>query len=294
MWVKEYVFWTDLPAATSWLMTSVNSVSPSAIAAVAARLRSCERRASDSMMRSRTAYRAILFAVSGVIDESKAVTFAGRSTGGMGGGTQTRPVAGAGPELLGGGSAPAAAVEIQPATSGPLPTMSGTAGLDPSGSAGAGSGPCVERSAATGSAVTRSSVTPSTAGDVQPSRRTTSIGPASSSPAVARISAKRPAHAITREARIAVLVQNSSVVGPMSSTERRPTAAPNTIRARGLSGTVLGSGTMNSAKTRTSGEVTRICHSWPPHIAVECQLATMQWSGTGESATARAAANAIM
>src|SRR5581483_1329328 len=129
---------------------------------------------------SSTANLAILVATSGVIDGSKAVTFAGRSTDGMGGSTQTRPVAGAGPEPLGGGSAPAAAVEIQPATAGPLPTISATAGLDPSGSAGDGSGPCGERSAATGSAVTRSSVTPSTAGEVQPSRRTTSRGPASS------------------------------------------------------------------------------------------------------------------
>src|ERR671934_125776 len=59
------------------------------------------------------------------------------------------------------------------------------------------------------------------AGADQPNARTAlRTPPASSSGATARISAKRPAQAKTRLARIAVLVQNSRVVGPRSTTER--------------------------------------------------------------------------
>ena len=51
---------------------------------------------------------------------------------------------------------------------------------------------------------------------------------------------------------------------------------------------------MNRAKIRTSGEVTRIVHSAEPHSGVACQLAIMQWSGTGASASATNAANPSM
>ena len=60
------------------------------------------------------------------------------------------------------------------------------------------------------------------------------------------------------------------------------------------SGTVRGSGTMKKAKIRTSGEVTRICHRSRPQIAVACQLATRQWSGTGARAIATLIAKAAM
>ena len=108
-------------------------------------------------------------------------------------------------------------------------------------------------------------------------------------------SAKRRAQAMTRLPRIAVLVQNSSVVGPISSTASMATMTPKTTLATWPSGTVLGSGIMNRAKIRTSGEVTRIC----PQIAAAHRGHDASWrpcSGPGawDSATARNAANAIM
>ena len=93
---------------------------------------------------------------------------------------------------------------------------------------------------------------------------------------------------------MAVLVQNSSVVGPRRTTERKATMTPKTNRPTWPSGTVRGSGIMKKAKINTSGEVTRTCHSCCPHIGVGYQLAIMQWSGTGSSASAVNAANAAM
>src|SRR2546421_6453904 len=62
---KLYVFWMIFAAAMSCLMTSTNSLSPSAVAPVVASCTSWARRASDSMIRSRTASWAILVAFFG-------------------------------------------------------------------------------------------------------------------------------------------------------------------------------------------------------------------------------------
>ena len=51
---------------------------------------------------------------------------------------------------------------------------------------------------------------------------------------------------------------------------------------------------MKNAKIKTSGDVTRIFHRSVPQRAVACQLATMQWSGTGARAIATLAAKAAM
>src|ERR1700720_4857689 len=67
---------------------------------------------------------------------------------------------------------------------------------------------------------------------------------AASNGATKRASANRPAHAMTRLARMAVLVQYSRAVGPSSSTARTATTTPKTTRATGPSGTGLGSGIM--------------------------------------------------
>ena len=90
------------------------------------------------------------------------------------------------------------------------------------------------------------------------------------------------------------MVQNSSVVGPRSTTDSRATITPNTNLPTWPSGTVRGSGIMKKAKISSSGEVTRICQSCAPHIGVAYQLAIMQWSGTGSRARAANAANAAM
>ena len=69
---------------------------------------------------------------------------------------------------------------------------------------------------------------------------------------------------------------------------------PNTIRAKRPSGTVRGSGIMKREKISSSGEVTRIVQSGTPQIGVRCQLATIQWSGSGASPMATKAAKAAM
>src|ERR1700716_1216832 len=89
----------------SCLITSVNSVSPSLLAPLSARLKSWARRASDSMMRSRTTSCAIAAATCGGIDESNELTFDAMFTVGIGGSVQTRPDAETGPELTAGGRA---------------------------------------------------------------------------------------------------------------------------------------------------------------------------------------------
>jgi len=173
--------------------------------------------------------------------------------------------------------------------------MSEIVGSVPSESSAAGWGSWVAASDATGRAATRTSPTRTVAGALQLMRRSPVSTPApASSGATSRTSANRAPHAITRLARIAVFVQNSSTVGPMSSAESSATKTPNTNRATCPSGTVRGSGIMNRAKIITSGEVTRICHSCCEHRGAACHDATMQWSGTGASASATNAANPAM
>jgi hypothetical protein len=81
---------------------------------------------------------------------------------------------------------------------------------------------------------------------------------------------------MTRLPRMAVFVQNSSDVGPRRSTASSATMIPKKTRDTWPSGTVRGSGIMNSAKIKISGDVIRTCQSSRPHIGVTCQLATMQ------------------
>src|ERR1700686_5812122 len=128
------------PSVMSWLMTSVNSFRPSPMAPLSASVKSCERRASDSMMRSRTMYCAILAADWGVMEGSKDCTFEAMLTAGIGGRIHTRAEPETDPELLGGGRAADAELETQPAIAGPAPTDSATVGVEPSASPAAGSG----------------------------------------------------------------------------------------------------------------------------------------------------------
>src|SRR3979490_2472258 len=137
----------------SRLMTSVNSLRPSSLAPVAASVKSCARRASDSMMRSSTASCAILAATFGVIDGSNEVTFDPTLTVGIRGSIHTRDDAATGTEFPTGGKAAPALVETQLAIAGPpVPTVSWTVGKEPSASPAAGAGLWVDRSAATGRA----------------------------------------------------------------------------------------------------------------------------------------------
>src|SRR5579864_4580824 len=131
-------------------MTSVNSVRPSSLAPVAARVMSWERRASDSMIRSSTVSWAILAATWAVIVGSKELTFEATLGAGNAGSIQTRADADTGTELPAGGRASPAVLATQTATPGPLPTISGTVGVVPSASPATGAGLWVERSADTG------------------------------------------------------------------------------------------------------------------------------------------------
>src|ERR1700682_65274 len=144
----------------------------------------------------------------------------------------------AGPEFRDGGRAAPAAVDTQLAMSGPAPTARGRVGVDPSASPAAGTGLWVERSAATGMVPTNSRPTVSAAGRRQLRRRRPArCRSRASSGDRNRARAKRRAHAITRLARIAVLVQNSSVVGPINRTARMATTRPNATRAPAPAGT---------------------------------------------------------
>src|SRR5207253_8498177 len=122
----------------SCLMTSVNSVKASPSAPLSARLRSCRRRASDSMTRSSTTSCAHVLAVGAFIEGLKAITFVEMLTAGIGGSTQTLAEAETGPELLGGGRGAPALPESQVATAGPEPSVSARFGVETWGSAGAG------------------------------------------------------------------------------------------------------------------------------------------------------------
>src|SRR5438132_714078 len=243
---------------------------------------------------SSTTSRAYLSAFLGA-DWSKALTFEATVTVGMDGRIHTGADAAAGPELVGGGSAAPAELTTQPPMAGPAPTASARVGVDPSARPAAGSGLWVDRSAATGTVPANTRATASAAGRRQWRRPLPALRrPRASSGTIDQASTKRKAQAITRLARIDVFVQNSSVVGPRSSTDRMATTMPNAIRATGPSGTVRGSGIMNNTNTRTSGEVTRTGQRSHPHSGATCQLATMQWSGTAASASAVSPANAAM
>src|SRR6267378_2719968 len=212
------------------------------------------------------------------MDGSNAFTFEAMITDGIGGRIQTRAEAEPGPELPAGGRAELALSENHPAMAGPSLTVRVTVGVEPSASPGAACGPCVARSADTGMAPRPTTAMAIAAGTCQrkPLNMNGKAPSSDSNGARKRTSANRSAHAMTRLARIAVLVQNSSVVGPRSTTASNATQIPKTTLASCPSGTVLGSGTMNRAKMRISGDATRICQSSRPHMGVTCQLATIQ------------------
>src|SRR5213593_2875815 len=99
----------------SCLITSVNSVRPSPVAPADASVRSCARRASDSIIRSSTTWRAQVSAFVWVIVESNAVTLSGNVTGGIGGRNHTLDDAWVGVVPPGGGNAwPAALTDHDP------------------------------------------------------------------------------------------------------------------------------------------------------------------------------------
>src|SRR5712691_5504687 len=174
---------------------------------------------------------------------------------GIGGSNHTRADAEAGAVLPGGGNpAPAVAV-THSAGACPLPAVRPTFGKEPSGRSANGCGLRVDRSAATGRAPRLRRAIASAAGTCQ--RKLPNIQrspPPSTKGARNATSANRSAQAITRLARIAVLVQNSKEVGPSSSTASMATITPKTTLANWLSGTVLGSGIMNRANIKTSGD----------------------------------------
>src|SRR5205809_6269734 len=96
----------------SCLITSVNSVRPSPVAPKDASVRSCARRASDSIIRSSTTWRAQVSAFVWVIVESNAVPLSGNVTGGIGGRNHTLDDAWVGGVAHGGGSARPAALTV--------------------------------------------------------------------------------------------------------------------------------------------------------------------------------------
>src|SRR2546428_382603 len=100
-------------------MTSTNSLRPSSLAPSSASCRSCERRASASMMRSSTVSWAILAATCELMDGSKELTFEATLGDGIDGRIHTRADAEAGPAFAGGGRAASALVDAQPAIPGP-------------------------------------------------------------------------------------------------------------------------------------------------------------------------------
>src|SRR6202165_6385641 len=101
------------------------------------------------MIRSSTTSCAHLSAFCGA-DLSKAITFGAMVTLGIVGRIHSCADAEAGPEFGGGGRAVPAAVDTQPATSGPAPTVSFSVGVVPSASPAAGSGLWGDRSAGAG------------------------------------------------------------------------------------------------------------------------------------------------
>src|SRR5260370_1323035 len=242
-------------------MTPTNSTSPSPMAPLSASFESCDRRASASMTRSSTASWVTRWATSGVILALKYVTLEAIATCGTAGSTHTRAQAGPATRRAsgGGGRASRAEPRTQLPRAGPTPTISVMVGVVPSESPATGWGLWVERSEDTGTQATSRDETAMAAGTRQPGIKNEDA-PYIESRREARKAtrAKRSAQANTRLARIAVLVQNSSVVGPRSNTANRATITPKTIRAPRPSGTVLGSGIMKRAKIRTSGDVGRV------------------------------------
>src|SRR5258708_13208909 len=196
------------------------------------------------MTRSSTAWWVTRWASSGVILELKYVTFEAIATCGTAGRTHT----GAGAERArrwgagGGGRASPAEPVTQLPRPGPTPTISVMVGVVPSESPATGWGLWVERSEDTGTQATSRDETAMAAGTRQPGIKNEDA-PYIESRREARKAtrAKRSAQANTRLARIAVLVQTSSVTGPRSNTPNMPPITPKTIRAPRPSGTVLGS-----------------------------------------------------
>src|SRR5690349_8478415 len=134
---------------------------------------------------------------------------------GIGGRFHTRPDAETGPDSPTGGRAPAAAPVSQLATGcSDAPTLRVTVGVEPSARPAAGAGLCVERVADTGRDAVNTAVTARIVAVLHPRRANEGTSSPTSNGARKRTSAKRIAHAMTRLARIAVLVQNSRAVGP--------------------------------------------------------------------------------
>src|SRR5260370_30996268 len=245
-------------------MTSTNSLSPSPVAPASAASKWWGRGASDRMMGSSTGSWAILAATGEFMEGSNEVTFDATLGVGRDGRIHRRADGEAGAALPAGGRAAPALSDAQPAIPRPPPTVSVMIGVEPSGSSAAASGMWVEISADTGTAPANTAATASPAGTRQSLRAPSADSgrySAASNGATKRASANRPAHAMTRLARMAVLVQYSRAVGPSSSTARRATTTPKTSLATAPSGTVLGSGIMNNAKIRISGDVTRLRQS---------------------------------
>src|SRR2546425_2117357 len=165
--------------------------------------------------------------------------------------TREEPDCGPAPPVVGSATAPT--VKAHTPGSVPAPTVRVTVGSVPSASSAAGVGLWVAMSEEIGTQPTQIAVTKKAAGARQLIWRIAlvKLNP-SSNGAISRARPKRPAHAMTRLARIAVLVQNSRVVGPRSRTDSRATITPKTNLDAWPSGTVRGSGTMNKAKIRTS------------------------------------------
>src|SRR5438105_14057109 len=104
------------------------------------------------------------------MDGSKATTFDGTRTDGIGGRIHTPPEAETGVALPDGASADPATSTAHDARPGPEPTVRVNSGVDPSGSSGAGSPLCSESAADTASAAITRSATPRVAGAAHPLR----------------------------------------------------------------------------------------------------------------------------
>src|SRR5207244_11827792 len=104
------------------------------------------------------------------MDGSKATTFDGTRTNGIGGRIHTRAEAETGVALPDGGSADPATSTAHDPRPGREPTVSVNFGVDPSGSSGAASTLCRESSAATGSPVITRGDTPRGAWAAPPDR----------------------------------------------------------------------------------------------------------------------------
>src|SRR5207249_7950892 len=195
--VKLYDFLTVL--LPSVLITSVNSLSASGTAPSVARLKSWARRASDSIIRSSTASRAILFATCWVIVGSKLATLSGICTDGILGRIHTREEADCGPRpvLVGSETAPTEIAHTPGSV--PEPTVRVTVGSVPSDSSAAGVGLWVAMSDEMGTQPTQIAATKNAAGARQLIWRIALVNRnPSSNGAIKRARPNRPAHAPAR------------------------------------------------------------------------------------------------